>query len=746
MQGIRSNIPASKNPNPVEIEAKSSAKFKFIGQVSNITDEVEIIYSKGGESTHRQIIGMVFFDKTPNIGDIVEFTIQNREVIEVNVQEAKAQSQIVQSHIVDGANQTSRVNHEKMIDSSNLQFYDTSLQSQNYAVDHLTRTYNSKINTPATYSDSYPSIPKARNTPPYEYSVSASNPGAYQAQSCYDYSPPSHNSHISGSQMDQYGSQNYLYGNSALDPSYSQPQVKKYAYELQDTQYMKESPYNQQAVSHSYLQSTNPQYAAPILSVQASQTEHRVFDDLTRHIHPRTEYHQLQPQVNTQLHYNPSPYQNPEKSITQPPLKSSQILYQNSRPQESLQAQMPYSNSIQPNLYGHPIQPVQPIHSMQYINPIQPMQSINHIHPMQSINHIQSMQSINHIQPMHSINHIQPIQSIQPIQPMQSINHIQPTQSIQPMQSIQPIQPIKPIQDIQSIHPMQSIQPVQSNNPNRPSNYIQPNRSLESDPPYLISHFNVLNESKLSTVSPCRIPIRSLKLLYPNKPGFSERIDTLSKSFESWRRARGDGNCYYRAVGVIYLEHLCSNSSDLAEFKNLINRLSSLLQEQDPNIQSSRDFYPFIHSIYNLYSHKERYGRSVELLQDYLQNTSFDLGMILALRVLAYRFLDYMRQNPDFSAFLIDGGLETLKRMKTMGEEAESEEFQVLADALGAKISHISVMNSYNVDTFTPTLSQHICTEISILYKSGHYDILYSAATNLRDSYDADRMQFESMQ
>ena len=42
---------------------------------------------------------------------------------------------------------------------------------------------------------------------------------------------------------------------------------------------------------------------------------------------------------------------------------------------------------------------------------------------------------------------------------------------------------------------------------------------------------------------------------------FAKKIESLSKSFSSLRRTRGDGNCFYRAFLFSYLEGLLVTSN-----------------------------------------------------------------------------------------------------------------------------------------------------------------------------------------
>jgi hypothetical protein len=79
-----------------------------------------------------------------------------------------------------------------------------------------------------------------------------------------------------------------------------------------------------------------------------------------------------------------------------------------------------------------------------------------------------------------------------------------------------------------------------------------------------------------------------------------------------------------------------------------------------------------------------------------------------------------------------------------MNEEAEREEYSLMAETLGVKIQHFSVYKEIKVEEFGPMMARHVCTTIKLLQKAGHFDILYSREDNIRDGYDHEAMKFRS--
>jgi hypothetical protein len=63
------------------------------------------------------------------------------------------------------------------------------------------------------------------------------------------------------------------------------------------------------------------------------------------------------------------------------------------------------------------------------------------------------------------------------------------------------------------------------------------------------------------TVGTYKLPLKYMRLQYTTlTPSQANSLDTLEYEGFYFRKSRGDGNCWYRAVYVLYLEELIRNN------------------------------------------------------------------------------------------------------------------------------------------------------------------------------------------
>lgn len=148
------------------------------------------------------------------------------------------------------------------------------------------------------------------------------------------------------------------------------------------------------------------------------------------------------------------------------------------------------------------------------------------------------------------------------------------------------------------------------------------------------------------------------------------------------------------------------------------------------------EVYNYHYSELNILCLKKQYNEPdlMIYLQNLIQNLIFDQGMVAEMRKLAAFVLNINRNNPDFTAFMVDPFEFHMKCMLTWGQEAEGIEFNCMSEALGVKILHVSVFNSDVINTFAPSNGSQ--EQIHILYKTGHYDLLYTEEHNRADEYE----------
>jgi len=221
--------------------------------------------------------------------------------------------------------------------------------------------------------------------------------------------------------------------------------------------------------------------------------------------------------------------------------------------------------------------------------------------------------------------------------------------------------------------------------------------------------------------------IAALKKRYENGSNFSKGVEYLESCYNGMRCVRGDGNCYYRAFLYSLCEHLKKDPEEL-------NRVSELVMKSMDEVESLG---------YERFTMEMFWEEIIELLQG-LANSSFaELHMTLNkenstsdyctwfLRVLTAA---HLKSDPDRFVHFLDGDYYDIatfcsREVEPMGKECGMVQVLALAESLGIKVN-IEYMDGRELvagklikHEFGPETSK---TVLTLLYRPGHYDILYT--------------------
>lgn len=78
-----------------------------------------------------------------------------------------------------------------------------------------------------------------------------------------------------------------------------------------------------------------------------------------------------------------------------------------------------------------------------------------------------------------------------------------------------------------------------------------------------------MSETSFNLISE-KCDILSILRDHPENRIYQRKIQELSKRFTSIRKTKGDGNCFYRALGYSYLESLLGKSREILKFKERV--------------------------------------------------------------------------------------------------------------------------------------------------------------------------------
>ncbi|KAI5600961.1 hypothetical protein Peur_003812 [Populus x canadensis] len=244
-------------------------------------------------------------------------------------------------------------------------------------------------------------------------------------------------------------------------------------------------------------------------------------------------------------------------------------------------------------------------------------------------------------------------------------------------------------------------------------------------------------------------PLSTLAAEYQSaSPILLEKIKVLGDKYVAIRRTRGDGNCFFRSFMFSYLEHILE-TQDRAE----VDRIKLNVEECRKTLQSLgyvdftfEDFFAlFLEQLDDVLQGNENSISHEELL-----NRSRDQS-VSDYVVMFFRFVttgEIRKRSQFFEPFIFGLTNTTVEQfckssVEPMGEESDHMHITALSDALGVPIRvvyldrsscdagvvsvnhHDFVPAPGNLPSATSASSESINPFITLLYRPGHYDILY---------------------
>jgi ubiquitin thioesterase protein OTUB1 len=244
-------------------------------------------------------------------------------------------------------------------------------------------------------------------------------------------------------------------------------------------------------------------------------------------------------------------------------------------------------------------------------------------------------------------------------------------------------------------------------------------------------------------------PLSSLAAEYESgSPILLQKIKVLGEQYAAIRRTRGDGNCFFRSFMFSYLEHVLE-SQDQAE----VDRIKGKVEECGKTLQSLghaeftfEDFFAlFLEQLDSVIQGNETSVSHDELL------IRCQVQSISDYVVMFFRFVtsgEIRKRSEFFEPFILGLTNATVEQfckssVDPMGEESDHVHITALSDALGVPIRVIYLDRSscdsggisVNHHDFLPTTgdlphasnstAENITPFVRLLYRPGHYDILY---------------------
>jgi len=231
--------------------------------------------------------------------------------------------------------------------------------------------------------------------------------------------------------------------------------------------------------------------------------------------------------------------------------------------------------------------------------------------------------------------------------------------------------------------------------------------------------------------------ISSLGLEYASDPVYLQKIADLDSRYSSLRRTRGDGNCFFRAFGFAYFEYLLlskdpssSSTSECKAFKQRCTDMKDLLI-------STLGFPQFtVEDFHDTFAEAVEKLESAETTVDGDLIGSFnDQGLsdylIVFLRLITS---GQLQKDADFYVNFVDGGRSVKdfcnQEVEPMNKESDHIHIIALATALDVSVAVEYMDRGDHAQCVRHVFPEGTEPKIFLLYRPGHYDILYRREKN----------------
>ena len=227
-------------------------------------------------------------------------------------------------------------------------------------------------------------------------------------------------------------------------------------------------------------------------------------------------------------------------------------------------------------------------------------------------------------------------------------------------------------------------------------------------------------EAEIRESQPLTSPKQNISALrenYDKDSNFDKAVVHLAESYDAIRSVRGDGNCYYRA----FLYSLCEITVEL-------DRIIKVIEESIDHVEACG---------YERFTVESFWEELLEFLKSLPRDFHDDLNKENSVSDYASWYMRiltavHIKKDPDRFIHFLDGeyfDVTTfcLREVEPVGKECGMVQVLALAESLGVKVE-IEYLDGRDCKTTKHSFGpEEAKSTVTLLYRPGHYDILYKA-------------------
>ncbi|XP_069494082.1 ubiquitin thioesterase OTUB2 [Ambystoma mexicanum] len=212
---------------------------------------------------------------------------------------------------------------------------------------------------------------------------------------------------------------------------------------------------------------------------------------------------------------------------------------------------------------------------------------------------------------------------------------------------------------------------------------------------------------------------------HPGNRIYQRKIQDLSQRYASIRKTKGDGNCFYRALGFSYLETLIGNDrAEINRFKDIVLKSKNELTAAGLEDHEFGNLFKHFFSVIKLVEN----GGSVSSLLHAFNDERRSDSIVQYLRLLTAAFL---KNRAEFFQHFVDDGMDIkdfcAQEVEPMAMECDHLQITALSQALAVRLQ-VEYVDDTDTAVNHHKFPEHTSPSVYMLFTRQHYNILYSAS------------------
>ncbi|XP_014259393.1 ubiquitin thioesterase otubain-like isoform X2 [Cimex lectularius] len=214
---------------------------------------------------------------------------------------------------------------------------------------------------------------------------------------------------------------------------------------------------------------------------------------------------------------------------------------------------------------------------------------------------------------------------------------------------------------------------------------------------------------------------------YKNDEIYQNKVKNLCGKYDSFRRTRPDGNCFFRAFAFAYLEQLLDKKEEYESFRELAKRSKEKLIALSFPKFTLEDFHDVFMEVVNKVGKGQE---SANELYKMFNDQGYSDYVVVYLRLIASA---HLQEKTDFYQNFIEGNRTVVdfcrQEVEPMYKESDHIHIIALSSALNVGV-RVRYMDRGGVSEVIAHDFPEGCEDpiVHLLYRPGHYDILYPLA------------------